>query len=45
MNADRDYREEGTAKEALNEWIPFMPFERLRKAFDIPVLGQSKGLS
>jgi hypothetical protein len=29
--------------EALNKWIPFMPFDKLRRAIDRPVLNLSKG--
>jgi hypothetical protein len=31
-------------KEALNKLIPFMPFDRLRRAFDKPVLSPSTRL-
>jgi hypothetical protein len=30
--------------EALNKWIPFMPFDKLRRAFDKPVPSLSKDL-
>jgi len=32
-------------KESLNKWIPFMPFDKLRRAFDKPVLSLVEGLT
>jgi len=32
-------------KETLNKLIPFMPFDKLRRAFDKPVLSRAEGFT